>query len=116
MCTTVKHIKMKKALSITLLAVLFLGLSSCSNDSNKWEYKTVEVSGRSDYQNPDFNPLTFDYPKEDLDTLGANGWELVNVYSETETVFPNYGDDQYVTGIKANTRTSKVVYVFKRKH
>ena len=46
--------------------------------------------------------------------LGKEGWELVSTYTETATAFPNFGNSDYVTGIRDNTRTSVVNFVFKR--
>ena len=40
--------------------------------------------------------------------------ELVSAYTETGTAFPNFGSSEYVTGIRDNTRTSVVNFVFKR--
>jgi len=46
--------------------------------------------------------------------MGEDGWELVNSYTETNTVHPNFGSSEYVTGIRENTRTSVLNFVFKR--
>ena len=46
--------------------------------------------------------------------MGKEGWELVSTYTETATAFPNFGNSDYVTGIRDNTRTSVVNFVFKR--
>ena len=40
--------------------------------------------------------------------------ELVQAYTETGTAFPNFGNSDYVTGIRDNTRTAVVNFVFKR--
>lgn len=76
-----------------------------------WEYRTIEVWGEN-YGN--FYARAQPIPKSDLDTLGANGWELISVYTLTETVHPNFGNEKYITGLQPNTRTSAVCYVFKR--
>ena len=47
-------------------------------------------------------------------TDGRVLWELVSAYTETGTAFPNFGSSEYVTGIRDNTRTSVVNFVFKR--
>lgn len=62
----------------------------------------------------DFWARSIDVPQAEMDTLGAHGWELVDVYTRIETVHPNFGNEKYVTGLQANTRTAAVCYVFKR--
>jgi len=34
---------------------------------------------------------------------------------KTETVHPNFGNEQYVSGIEPNVRTAEIDFVFKRK-
>lgn len=104
---------MKNLIYIFLVTVVALGISSCNKkeEPQKWEYKTIEVWG-DNYGK--FSARTQPIPKADLDALGAHGWELVSVYTLTETVHPNFGNEQYVTGLQPNTRTSAVCYVFKR--
>lgn len=100
--------KMKK---IYVFIVLMLLVSACSMNSN-WEYKIVSVEAES---NDDFDPNTFAVTSEDLNMFGTDGWELVDVYTTIETVHPNFGNSEYVTGIRENIRTESVNYVFKRK-
>lgn len=100
--------KMKK---IYVFIVLMLLVSACSMNSN-WEYKIVSVEAES---NDDFDPNTFTVTSEDLNMFGTDGWELVDVYTTIETVHPNFGNSEYVTGIRENIRTESVNYVFKRK-
>ena len=105
---------MKKLLSILGAIGLLCFVNSCSNEkqeSQKWEYKTLEVSG---YAVSEFYPIYFPVPVEKLDTLGSQGWELVDVYTQIQTVHPNFGNDKYVAGLQPNTRTSLILYVFKR--
>lgn len=64
-----------------------------------------------------FLPLEFRSNSDIISMLnhwGKEGWELVDVYTTTETVFPNFGDENLHTGIKANTRTKALNFVFKR--
>ena len=105
---------MKKLLSILGAIGLLCFVNSCSNEkqeSQKWEYKTLEVIG---YDFSEFYPRYFPVPVEKLDTLGSQGWELVDVYTQIQTVHPNFGNDKYVAGLQPNTRTSLILYVFKR--
>lgn len=98
---------MKKLL--LFCAISFL-LSSCG--STNWEYKIVSVEGK---ESEKYSPREISVSNEDLNLFGKEGWELVDIYTITETVHPNFGDEKYVTGLQPNTRTSKVNFVFKRK-
>ena len=53
--------------------------------------------------------------KDSLNALGKDGWELVSAYETTETVHPNFGNSEYVTGLQPNVRTSEINLIFKRK-
>lgn len=99
---------MKKLLFLLSLVVL---LSSCVH--KKYEYKTISVGGEAGAYG-DFSSTNLNDPTAELNKLGTEGWELVGVYTETNTVFPNFGKDEYVTGIRTNTRTTKVNFVLKR--
>lgn len=78
-----------------------------------WEYEVVKVNDSSiDWRklsSPEFRDQT-----DMLNLMGSRGWELVSVYTEIATAFPNFGEDRYVTGIRSNTRTQVVYFVFKR--
>lgn len=105
---------MKKLLSILGAIGLLCFVNSCSNEkleSQKWEYKTLAVNG-NDFS--EFWAKNFPVPVEKLDSLGSQGWELVDVYTQIQTVHPNFGNAKYVTGLQPNTRTCLILYVFKR--
>lgn len=97
---------MKKVL---LLVITALAMAACTS---KWEYKIVTVENE---QASAFKASEIKVSSEDLDLFGEDGWELVDVYTIIETEHPNFGNSEYVTGIRENTRTSSVNYVFKRK-
>lgn len=99
---------MKKVL---LIAMLGLAITSCTS---KWEYKVVTVKG-TEKEVSKFDPNKFEVTDENLNLFGKDGWELVDVYPTTETVHPNFGNSEYVTGIQPNVRTAEVNFVFKRK-
>ena len=96
---------------LLLLACLVWG---CGSSKPKWEYKTLVVSSKAEAAPSDTEPRTIALKDEQLNSLGEEGWELVGCWAETESVFPNFGREDYHTGIKNNTRTSKVALVFKR--
>ncbi len=105
---TKNNSKMRK---VFLIVVLGLFISSCTSN---WEYKVVTVKG-TEKEASKFDPKKFDVSDESLNLFGKDGWELVNVYPTTETVHPNFGSSEYVTGMQPNVRTSEINLVFKRK-
>lgn len=107
---------MKKLMPLIGIIVLAaLGLTSCAKKeedvTQKWEYKIIQSDGTSF---SDFYSKIILLPEEELNSLGEEGWELVDVYTRIETVHPNFGNEKYVVGIQPNTRTSSVYYVLKR--
>jgi len=96
---------------VFLIAILGLCITSCTSD---WEYKVVTVKGTEQVAS-NFDSRKFDVTDESLNLFGKDGWELVNVYPTTETVHPNFGNSEYVTGMQPNVRTSELNFVFKRK-
>ena len=99
---------MKKVYFIVLLG---LTLFSCTE---KWEYKIVTVKG-TEQGTGKFLSNKFDVSDESLNLFGKDGWELVDTYTKTETVHPNFGNEQYVSGLQPNVRTEEINFVFKRK-
>lgn len=111
LCTNfIIYIIMKKTLFA--LAVSIFMFCSCSETS--WEYKVVKVAGQESELSADFSPMVFTDQNPMLNKMGQEGWELVSTYTETSTVHPNFGNSEYVTGIRENTRTSVLNFVFKR--
>ena len=83
----------------------------------KWEYTTDQVVANIPIENflnkkhsyktiPEFSSL--------LSLRGQNGWELVDTFLEHETSHPNFGKDDYVTGLQPNIRPQRLVLIFKR--
>ena len=96
---------------ICFIGLLSFGLLSCSD---KWEYKMVSVKSKGQ-EATKFESNEFDVTDESLNLFGKDGWELVDVFEKTETVHPNFGNDQYVSGLQPNVRTAEINFVFKRK-
>lgn len=119
-----------------LLLLCVLLLCACSK-KERYEYKIVHVTyDATDYYDINefmnnllndtpttpmsgndgrlFEPSVFVNEEKMLNEMTSKGWEYVDVYTETSTVFPNFGNEKYVTGIVPNTRTSAVNYIFKR--
>jgi hypothetical protein len=59
-------------------------------------------------------PTAIDIDEAKLAQMGAAGWELVGTILENETVYPNFGDSQYVTGLQPNMRPQRALLLFKR--
>jgi len=100
--------KIRKALLIAILGIAF---TSCTSN---WEYKIFKVKG-TEKEASKFDPKKFDVTDDNLNLFGKDGWELVDIYETVETVHPNFGNDQYVSGLQPNVRTAEVNFVFKRK-
>ena len=121
--------KLKK---LMLFALAIISLAACSKQEDsqqKWEYKVLTlsesltiqeqadrvaktISGRVGFEG--MIPIQFEDPVVKLNELGSQGWELVSTYTTAETLFPNMGEANYHTGIKENTRTQTINFVFKR--
>lgn len=122
---------MRQSICILLLGLL---LCACGSSSQKWEYTILSYQGsiipqtsstedlveqlsNADYNTASIKPLNF--PSEAaisdrLNVCGKDGWELVDTYTTVETAYPNFGNEDYHTGIKTNTRTLTINFVFKR--
>ena len=74
----------------------------------------MKVAGKPAETLADYGALVYGDQTAMLNKMGKEGWELVSTYTETATAFPNFGNSDYVTGIRDNTRTSVVNFVFKR--
>lgn len=99
---------------ILLLLCFIATLVSCGNKNAEWEYKIVKVAGADAEVMADYGTLVFADQTAMLNKMGKEGWELVSTYTETGTSFPNFGNSEYVTGIRDNTRTVVINFVFKR--
>ncbi|GEM_PF-622624 len=95
---------------LILVGCVIAMLVSC-NDNKHWEYKVVEAVG---IRIGDQRAIVFGDQTSMLNEMGRDGWELVSTYTEVETVFPNFGNSEYVTGIRDNHRTYAINFVFKR--
>ena len=105
---------MKKLFAFIFIFALLFIAQACRNNT-AWEYKTVFINdlnssvGSNQMYLPDIP--NFD---EKLNELGKQGWELVGIYELIGTLYPNFGDEKYHTGIKENTKTMSIRCVFKR--
>lgn len=88
-----------------------LGIALLSSCTKIWEYKTVSIEGQSITK---YSSNEFQLPDSTLNAMGKEGWELSTSYTTTETTHPNFGSEEYVTGLQPNVRTKSIVFVFKR--
>lgn len=82
-----------------------------------WEYKSLIINAPDHTRKEDDAKATNEIPvvDADLNKLGADRWELAASWLEMETVFPNLGTGQYVTGVQPNVRPMRTVLLFKRR-
>ncbi len=100
-----------------LLLIFIFHFPIKPNKNFIWEYKTVKFYGddlNRINQNA-FKDNTIYISQSKLDELGKEGWELVSTSLELETAFPNFGNEQYVLGIRENIRPQCLICIFKRK-
>lgn len=95
------------------MVVLFCGCAE-----KKYEYKVVKVEPDNEFgaitMDVDPYPNSFKDQTQMLNKMASQGWELVDTYTEIMTRFPNFGKEEYVTGIRTNTKTSAINFIFKR--
>ncbi len=106
--------------ALGLCVCIAVGIISCkTNNQVKWEYKLISViSAEAPERTGDqAGKITTVTPSEvGLNDFGSQGWELVTSYLELETAFPNFGNENYVSGLQPNVRPQRVVLIFKRPH
>lgn len=101
--------------NLLIVFIAALVLSSCSNREKYWEYKVIYFSGDNARDGIDaFKYQSITPDEDDLNKFGAEGWEIATSYLEMETAFPNFGKDEYHTGIKENVRPQRLVIILKR--
>ncbi len=92
---------------------------------SRWEYTYVSVPARSSKY------TTLKADREGHDAMSAaqidreklksltedmtrGGWELAGTAMEIETAYPNFGKDEYVTGLRENVRPQALLMVFRK--
>ena len=103
-----------------IVALLCIGLGfpflSFLKPAPRWEYKKLVFltdvrHGRTGLGALSYNSINLD--ESLLDSMGSRGWELVTSYLEMETAFPNFGKEDYLTGLQPNIRPQSLVLIFK---
>jgi len=109
-----KNIPLFLLICCILLLFITIGMivSLTRSKVDCWVYKTEIVEGLA---LGDTNSRVFNMENDTIKSLGYSGWELCSVVPVTETLFPNFGSEEYHVGIKTNTRTQSLILLFKRK-
>ncbi len=102
---------------LLLLVALGFPVFSFLKPIDRWEYHTLEFTGTgiSRTGSSALGASTILVESSKLREMGEQGWELVGTLLEMETAFPNFGKDEYVTGLRENVRPQKAVLIFKRR-
>ena len=114
-----------KGQGTVLIILLLIGIGApfwvFLKPTPNWEYQTVEIlaetSGTASILGENYEKLAYKTIPEfstKLDSMGSQGWELVSSFLEHETAHPNFGNEDYVSGLQPNTRPQKLVLIFKR--
>ena len=106
---------MKKLIATAFLAAILMGCSK-KEEHPQWEYFVYEYTPDSGSYS-EYAPNEFDshIMGRMLNLYGKEGWELVSACPISETLFPNFGNREYVTGLRDNTKTQCIKFIFKRK-
>jgi hypothetical protein len=105
--------KKKMCLLMALLSILF---SSCEQGNPQYEYKILRLKSDFGPMTEDYMPSQFADPTPSLNRMAKEGWTLDHVYTEVGTTFPNLSTDKrHVAGLRSNTKTRSVYFIFRRR-
>jgi len=103
---------------LIIFIIIFILHFFCSSIFNYWEYETINFKANGFDRLNSSEALEFSSIQINnsiLNDYGKDGWEIVDTYLELETAFPNFGNEEYVTGIRENVRSQNLVVILKRK-
>ncbi|MEN3333530.1 MAG: hypothetical protein V7641_2895 [Blastocatellia bacterium] len=102
-------------IGLVCLCVLLLGWS-VFKPRPKFEYAIVQLGSESNERTgaAAMKFATIKVEESRLTSMGDEGWELVSSWLEMETAYPNFGKEEYVTGLQPNIRPQRAVLLFKR--
>jgi hypothetical protein len=109
-----------KIIIVLLLVGLGWPIFRWITPTQKWEYMTLDVqaeAGLAAALGANYEKIadkTIPDMTSRANSLGAQGWELVAAYLEIQTKHPNFGKEEYVSGLQPNVRPQKLVCIFKR--
>lgn len=112
-------LKALKVQGYVLIVLVCVGLSFAAwvvfGPLSKYEYKVIDFLAESNDRTGQaaLKYASVKIEETQLQKMGAEGWELVDVFLEMETAFPNFGSSEYVTGLQPNVRPQRAVLLFK---
>lgn len=88
-------------------------------NSRQWEYfsfrvLTSQVSDRRGSEAFKYSSIDDTKLDQQLTAAGLAGWQVVSVALEMETAWPNFGKDDYVTGLQPNMRPQSLLVILRR--
>lgn len=108
------------AQAAVVILLLMLGLAipyiGALRPVPKWEYKKVTFTAEG-YDRIGTGALKYSSIQIDdhlLNMMGEEGWEMVGSHLEMETAFPNFGKEDFLTGLQPNIRPQSLTVLFKR--
>ena len=119
----IKGLTIEKILSVVntglLVSILITLIFLFFENRSRWEYQTIELTAKESDTAFSDNEKALSYKtipdiSSKISEMGQERWELVSSYLENETAYPNFGNNEYVTGIQPNVRPQKLVLIFKR--
>lgn len=107
---------MKKIICL-LMALSPILFCACRQGDPSYEYKILRLkSDIAENIYEDFQSSLFDDPTSALNRMAKEGWTLDHVYTEVFTTYPNLSTDKrHVAGIRTNTKTLSVYFIFRRR-
>jgi len=76
-------------------------------------YTTLEAD-RTGHDAMSAAQIDRDMLKSITEEMTNSGWELAGTAMEIETAYPNFGKDEYVTGLRENIRPQALLVVFRK--
>jgi len=88
-------------------------------NSAEWEYTsfrvfTAQVSDRNGSEAFKYSSINDAKLDDALKEAGLGGWQVVSVALEMETAWPNFGKEDYVTGLQPNIRPQSLLVILRR--
>lgn len=103
-----------------IIVLLLIGLGmpflGALRPTPKWEYtyRTFLAGDNERTGTSAFKYSSINLNQAKLDEMGHAGWEMIGSYLEMETAFPNFGKEEYTTGLQPNIRPQSLIVLFKR--